>query len=117
MELTVCGFWGGVAWWIFQEEKGVMVLIWKSEKQRFINNSILPSSVKKKGLFLEFPSVDSSEEDNGFAVFIIIPCTLQNPFSPLSDLLLPTATALWGRETKDYHLSNEEPAPRLSDLP
>lgn len=59
------------------------------------------------------------EEENDFAVnFIIVTlCTLQNPFNPLSDVLLPIAPPLWDRESKGYHSSHEEPAPRLNDSP
>lgn len=59
------------------------------------------------------------EEGDDFAVnFIIVtPCTLQNPFNPLSDLLLPTAPALWGGESKGYHVSHEESARTLNDSP
>lgn len=97
-------------------------LTWKSNKLRLTNNFI-PSSAKKKSLFLVSWAgetgkcgVIKQEEKDGFAVvfIIIIPCTLQNPFNPLSDLLLPTAPALWGRESKGCHLNHEESAPKLS---
>lgn len=45
------------------------------------------------------------------AFITIIPRTLQNPFNPLSDLLLPTAPVLWGRKSRGGQLTMKNQPP------
>lgn len=94
--------------------------MWKSAKQRLIDSSTLLLSVRKKSLFScslgsGIESMVSSKRRKRrriLLLFLLLSLALYRALSTQYwDLLLPTALALWGRESKGYLVSQEELAP------